>query len=153
MQIDDPVVSRAWWGGWVVLRSNLYENGITLAGPPPQSLVEPVTPEDLRQATLANVSGWAEPMLADPAVIDSSSYQSYIVLTLCRMLYTLRNGVRISKPAAVRWALTTLTGQWTGLIERAWEGRKHSPQDPSIEDVNAHIGLYSPRQLMNKKEK
>ena len=76
----------------MILRSNLYERGITLAGPAPQTLIDPVTPDDLRQATLAILHGWAEPLLADPAQIISHGYQAYIVLTLCRMLHTLQYG-------------------------------------------------------------
>ena len=47
MQIEDPILSRAWWGGWVLLRAALFEKGIILAGLAPQTLVEPVSSEDL----------------------------------------------------------------------------------------------------------
>jgi mycothiol synthase len=129
MQVEGAALSRAWWGGWVVLRSNLYESGITLAGPPPQTLVAPVTSEDLRQATLANLYGWAEPMLTNPAIIDSRGYQSYIVLTLCRMLYTLHFGKLVSKGQAADWAKGYLGKRWTGLIEGAWADRQ-TPSQP-----------------------
>jgi hypothetical protein len=141
MQVEGAALSQAWWGGWVVLRSNLYKCGITLAGPPLQTLLEPVTTEDLRQATLANLYGWAEPMLANPAIIDSRGYQSYIVLTLCRMLYTLHFGKLVSKGQAADWAKGYLGKRWTGLIERAWADRQTPSQPLSPQVVNETLKL------------
>ncbi len=126
MQIDDPQISRAWWGGWVLLRAVLRENGITLAGPEPATLIAPVTPDELRQAMLATLEGWVEPLLKDPDQIGKRGYQSYFVLTLCRIQYTLEYGKIASKPAAARWAQERLGEPWAALIENAWAGR-HDP--------------------------
>jgi Domain of unknown function (DUF4111) len=139
MQIDDPLVSRAWWGGWVLLRSVLYDNGLTLAGPAPQTLVDQVSPDDLKQATLANIPGWAAPLLDHPAELTHRGYQSYIVLTLCRMLYTLETAALASKPDAARWAQSRFGQPWAALIERAWEGRHNPTADASLEDVNGTL--------------
>ena len=139
MQIEDPVLSRAWWGGWVLLRAALFEKGITLTGPAPQTLVEPVSSEDLKQATLAILPGWAVPLLKHPAELAHRGYQSYTVLTLCRMLYTLENAAIASKPVAARWAQIRLGKPWAALIERAWAGR-HDPQSvASTEDVESTL--------------
>jgi hypothetical protein len=66
---------------------------------------------------------WATPMLADPLAWDARGYQSYTVLSLCRILYTLEHGTVVSKAVAARWALATLDKRWIGLIERAVIGR------------------------------
>jgi predicted nucleotidyltransferase len=126
MQLDDADSRRAWWGGWVMLRSNLYQSGIALAGPGPRELVDPVSPAELRAAARALLQGWAVPILREPERMDSRGYQSYIVLTMCRMLRTLRRGDRLSKPAAVRWARRSLDSRWLTLIEHAWAGRQDS---------------------------
>ena len=65
-------------------------------------------------------------MLDAPAPLHIRGYQSYVVLTLCRMLYTLYTGSVATKPVAARWALATLDARWAPLIERAWEGRHNS---------------------------
>ena len=120
---------------WDVHRSILRQQGITLEGPAPQTLIDPVTPAQLQQAMLANLSGWAARLLENPLQMTFRGYQSFIVLTLCRVLYTLQNGEVSSKLAAVRWAKETLGERWEPLIDSAWEGRSHSNGDASPEDI------------------
>lgn len=124
---------------WLVQRAALRTHGITLAGPTPQTLIDPVSPDDLRQAMRGLLNGWISDLLRNPAQIDHWGYQSYIVLSLCRILYTLRTGEIASKPAASRWALGVLDARWRPLIERAWLGRS-SPGDPAPPgDVDATL--------------
>ncbi len=111
---------------WLVHRWILRERGVTLAGPAPQILIDPIAPRDLQRAMVEPVQRWAAPMLDSPAQLHTRGYQAYVVLTLCRMLYTLHTGRVATKPAAARWALATLDARWRPLIERAWEGR-HNP--------------------------
>jgi len=132
MHIQDPSLSRAWWGGWIFLRSVLWENGIILAGPSPRTLTEPVLPEELKQAALATLEGCLAPLLEQPAELAKRGYQSYIVLTVCRILYTLERGAIVSKQVASRWAQEWLEEPWRTLIERAWAGR-HNPDEKATE--------------------
>lgn len=124
---------------WQVHRWILRERGVTLAGPPPRSLIDPIAPRELQQAMVEPVHGWATRMLNDPSHMRARGYQSYIVLTLCRMLYTLETGAVATKPVAARWAMATLDPRWGPLIERAWEGR----HDPDAEQAAAGAG-WSP---------
>ena len=135
MQIDDDRLSHAWWGGWVLLRATLREKGITLAGPGPATLIDPVSPAELKQANLAILHGWAEQILEQPSLMKDRGYQSYIVLTLCRILYTLEFGSTTSKPVAAHWAQATLRQPWVDLIERAWIGRHNPVTEISPADV------------------
>jgi predicted nucleotidyltransferase len=89
---------------WVIQRDVLYRQGVTLAGPPPQSLIDPVTPDEVRQAVLDIFHNWWEPMLADPSWLHRDDYQAFAVLTMCRTLYTLQYGLIASKPVSARWA-------------------------------------------------
>jgi aminoglycoside adenylyltransferase-like protein/nucleotidyltransferase-like protein len=141
MHIDDPILSRAWWGGWVILRENLSTRGVTVTGPAPQTLVEPVSPDELRQAAAAILPGWSKAILANAAEISGRAYQSYTVLTVCRILYTLEHGAVVSKRAAAVWAQEALDAQWRPLIERAWSGRQNPDLRAEAEDVNATLGL------------
>ncbi len=108
---------------WVIHRCILREQGITLAGPDPRTLIDPVTPTQVREGMLSLLSGWALRIPDEPAAMKNRGSQSYIVLSLCRILYTLQYGTVVSKSAAARWAQETLDGRWVLLIERAWTAR------------------------------
>ena len=120
---------------WAVHRHILRQRGITLLGPPPQSLIDPVSPVELKQAMLILLNGWATHILNHPEVIDYLGYQSYTVLSLCRALYTLQSGEIATKPEAIRWALENLDKRWIELIEHAWEGRLASGPQAQPEDI------------------
>jgi predicted nucleotidyltransferase len=124
MQYDD---------GWIVECHVLRERGLTLAGPQPRSLIAPVTPHALRQAMHRILDQWAARIFGDPSRMRTRGYQSFTVLSLCRILYTLDTGRVVSKPVAAQWAKDALGGPWAALIDRAWIGRQHpdalSPQE------------------------
>jgi hypothetical protein len=141
MQIDDPLLRRAWWGGWVLLRAVLRENGIALAGSSLETLIDPVSPDDMKQAMLATLDGWVEPLLENPEQIEHRGYQSYFVLTLCRILYTLEQGAVVSKQVAARWTQERLGEPWRSLIDRAWDGRHNPGAEASVEDVNGTLAF------------
>lgn len=110
------------------------EHGVPLAGPPPATLVEPVAPADLRREALATVADYAD--WAREAQM-SAWKQAYLVVTLCRILYTLETGAVVSKPRAVEWALRSLEPRWHELVVRAAaeradvEGRARRAADPA----------------------
>jgi hypothetical protein len=126
--------------GWVLQRSILRECGVTVAGPPPATLIDPVTACDLRRAAGALMDEWWGTMPTDPTPLRRPGYQIYAVLTMCRMLYTLEHGTVVTKPVAARWALRTLGGPWTALIEQALAWRKDS-RDPILDDVSGVVAL------------
>lgn len=108
---------------WIVQRFALLESGLVVAGPPPASLIEPVSVDDLRAAMRPLLERRERSLRDHPDDLSFRGYQSYVVLTVCRMLYTLAHGTVVSKPTAARWALRTLDERWRKLIERAIEGR------------------------------
>jgi predicted nucleotidyltransferase len=125
--------------GWATHRHILRERGITLVGPPPHTLIDPVSPTDLRQAMLSSFPGWATPILREPTQITHRGYQCYLVLTLCRVLYTLHHGAVVSKPVAARWAQHTLEARWAPLVERAWAARHDAGSEPSPDEVSGTL--------------
>lgn len=127
--------------GWNIHRYLLRERGITLAGPAPRTLVDAVAPDDLRRAMRASLPNWAVRLLDTPALVQHRGYQSYIVLTVCRVLYTLQHGTVVSKRVAADWAGQYLDQRWTPLIEQAWAGRQNPQQAASPEDVKATLEL------------
>lgn len=121
---------------WDVHRYVLRKCGITLAGPALHTLIDPLTPAHLEQAMRINLSGWAKGLLDDPSQMALRGYQSFIVLSLCRILYTLQNHDVVSKQAAAEWAKASLGEGWAPLIESALVGRHHSGGPPSPEDLS-----------------
>ncbi len=107
-----------------VLRWTLREHGVVLAGPDPKSLIDPVSAEQLRAEALSRVleyAEWApEPTEAGPM---SRWKQTYLVLTFCRLLHTIRTGAPASKPKAGTWALDALDPAWTKLVQAALDDR------------------------------
>jgi predicted nucleotidyltransferase len=112
--------------GWMIHRYILRERGITLVGPDPKTLIDPISPNDLRRVMLPKLNGWANQLLNDPKDIIKQGYpSSCIILTLCRMLYTLEFGEVVSKRSAASWVEETLNEKWGTLIARAWLERQH----------------------------
>lgn len=124
---------------WIVQCYVLRECGITLEGPSPRTLIDPISPNDLRQAMLAILHGWATQLLGDPAQINNRGYQSYVALSLCRILFTLEHGTVVSKPIAARWAQEIYGERWISLIERAWIGRQNPQLKAQSDDVNGTL--------------
>ncbi len=114
---------------WIIQRHILREHGVVLAGPKPETLIDAIQPDDIRQAILGFLNEWWLPMLKQPSRLSSMEYQAYAILTMCRALYTLETGTIISKPAAARWAQETLGEQWSTLIHWALRWQTKSPSD------------------------
>lgn len=123
-------------GGAVIQYHTLRESGIVLAGPPIQPRIDPISADELRQAALEILVNWWQPKLADSAILNGDDYQVYAVLTMCRMLYTLRFGEIVSKPVAARWALGVVDGRFTTLIQQADAWQNGMPFDKLDETVD-----------------
>jgi predicted nucleotidyltransferase len=127
--------------GWIVQAYLLRERAITLDGPDPQSLIDPVASDDLRRAMRRVLRGWASELLSEPARIARRGDQSYTVLSLCRILYTLEYGGVTSKRAAAEWAREALGAEWLPLLESAWIGRQHPDQPATVVEVDGTLRL------------
>jgi hypothetical protein len=126
---------------WDVHRSILHERGIVLLGPPAHTLIDPVAPDQLRAVMRSLLAGWGSGLLEHPERIGSRGYQSYIVLSMCRVLFTLQTGQIASKPAALAWARADLEPRWHGLLERAWQGRSQPGGPPDPLDLTKTLDL------------
>lgn len=126
----------AWWE---FHRHILRDCGIVITGPAPQTLIDPVPTERLQDAALATLREGIAPIMENPAQISSRGYQSYIVLSVCRILYTLEHGGVATKPVAARWAQEALGVRWQPLIERAWVGRHHPGVQASADEIGTTL--------------
>ncbi|MDQ3929911.1 MAG: DUF4111 domain-containing protein [Chloroflexota bacterium] len=109
-------------GGWIFHLYTLWEHGITVVGSAVRPLIDSVDPDEMRRAAAPIAELWMEQARNDPGWIEwlhEREHQSFVVLTLCRLLYTLELGAVASKPAAARWAQQALGPHWAPLIAQA----------------------------------
>jgi len=126
---------------WVIERHVLRERGIIIVGPDPKTLIDPVSPNDLRTAVGEGMPVWLNPMIENPAGMSTRGYQSFVVLSLCRMLYTLQHGEILSKAAAADWARRNIDPKWIPLIDRALIGRQYPNLDAQPEDIIGTVDM------------
>ena len=112
----------------IVVRWTLREHGIVLAGPSPSSLVDPIPVNALREDIFETINDWGKKILSNPEPYNNRFYQSFIVLSYCRMLHDLLTGTVSSKRASAEWAKANLDPSWNGLIDRTWAGRPNPEQ-------------------------
>lgn len=107
----------------VVVRWTLREHGVVLLGPKPATLIDIMPVEVLRREILTVINNWGEKILKNPDRFNNRFYQSFIVLSYCRMLHDLHCGVVGSKRKGAEWAKHNLDRLWIDLIDRTWAGR------------------------------
>ncbi|MCA1668851.1 MAG: DUF4111 domain-containing protein [Thermomicrobia bacterium] len=130
---------------WIIQRYILREHGVIVAGPEPRTLIDPVRPDDLRRSVVTLMDTWWGPMRHDTSRLELHhiGYQPYAVLTMCRILYTLKYGEVVSKPVAARWTQEVLGERWTGLIERALAWRKDRRGTLASDDLHETLDLIA----------
>lgn len=133
-----PRLVRSEHGNTRIVRWRLREKGITLAGPEPRRVVDPVDTAALRAEVQANMAIYLSRGLQP---METIFHQAFFVVLYCRMLHTLATGRVGSKTAGAEWAAAHLDPRWRDLIlrsqaERQWdEPRRLTPPDPA--DVEA----------------
>lgn len=125
----------------VIERYVLREHGVVLYGLPLKEWIDPISPDDLRRSMSEMATDWLQPMLAEAVPFETRGYQSYTVISCCRILYTRVKGAVASKPAAARWGFETLGVRWKPLIETALEGRQNPQLPPEAGDVAETLEL------------
>lgn len=105
-----------------VVRWILRRHGITLFGPPAESLIDPVSAADLRREARAELQKYAKWGVSLSQTKGSAWAQPYLVLTVCRLLRTIECGDVTTKAIAGEWAARRLPS-WKPLVERALKDR------------------------------
>ena len=129
--------------GWAFQRYTLRERGVVVYGPRPDSFTDPVDLVEMQQAAVAILGRWQEQARQDADWIDwvrRRSAQGFVVLTICRLLYSLATGSVASKPAAARWAQKTLALRWRALIQGALAGQ-YDEQEISDLELEETLGF------------
>lgn len=127
---------KDWLMNWYVVR----EKGVTLFGPPPAAIIDPISKDEFIQAVKDNIREWRE-WVYHMTHIGS---QAYAILTLCRALYLCRNGEQVSKIQAAQWAEKVLP-EWAETIQNAILWRQHW----RTVDVDPEATFSNTRQFVN----
>jgi len=126
-----------WLMNWYMVR----EKGVALFGPPPEAIIDPISKDEFIQAVKAHAKAWRayfDEMRSRPG-------QAYAILTMCRALFTCRNGEQVSKRQAALWAQKELP-EWSPLINSALLWRQTSRQQ---EVVDHQATLAESRRFVN----
>lgn len=107
----------------IVVKWILREKGVVLAGPKPDTLIDPIPVSELRLDIYHTFSEWGNVIIENPEEINSHFYQTFAVLSYCRMLHDLTRGEISSKRAGAEWVKANWDRKWHDLIDRTWSGR------------------------------
>jgi len=107
---------------WIINRYVLHEKGLTLFGPSPKMLIDPISKEILKHAIQGLMKEWRD-WIKQTEIVSPFNYQAYMIMTMCRALYTFKTGDFVSKKQAMLWAKKELP-EWSLLIDKALIWRK-----------------------------
>jgi hypothetical protein len=116
---------KDWLVNWYVVR----EKGVTLFGPPPTTIIEPISKEEFIEVVKEHLVWWREWI----DEMHTRGSQAYAILTMCRALYTVKNGEQLSKLRAALWAQQELP-EWASTIKNALVWRKLSREENVVYD-------------------
>jgi len=131
---------------WLINNYWLYNYGIALLGPEFNKLIKPIDIADVKKACIRDLHKEWEPKINDPDYLGNSHYQSYIVLNLCRILYTVINNALTSKKISASWIKKEFP-QWKKLIQIAenWRyGKEMSLKEETINFIKFVIKEIEP---------
>jgi len=126
-----PKLPRPYFGGgvfyakapygneWIINQYLLYHHAIALYGPAYKKLIAPIDIAEVQKACKRDLLEEWEPKIRDPIWLANSHYQAYIVLNLCRILYTVLRGATASKKISAQWVRETYGFEWKYLIDAA----------------------------------
>ncbi len=122
---------------WVIQRHVVRECGVVLEGPDPKTLIDFVSPDDIRFCILGVLNEWWFPMLNDASWLrdKGDGDRAFAVITMCRVLHSLEHGSITSKPKAAQWARTKVDSQWKQLIDKAVAVSNHEEENIFLDET------------------
>lgn len=145
-----PVKPRPWYCGfesylyeeapygneWIINNYLLYHHAIPLFGPDIKEWIQPIDILEVQKACIRDLFVEWEPKISNLSYLNDSHNQSYLILNLCRILYTVLNNATGSKRISADWVKREFGLPWKSLIELAqgWQyGMKMEEHDRTIE--------------------
>lgn len=109
---------------WLINYYLIQENSVTLFGPKPNSIIEPISKTEFISGVKDQAFEWRQWI---EHTKGSTGYQLYAVLTICRALYAIHNGEQGSKNVAAKWMRNRFP-KWAHLIDQSLSWRSQSNQ-------------------------
>jgi hypothetical protein len=127
-----------------IVRWVTREKGITLLGPDPKILIDPVSPKDLRNC-IVKILRFVNEKWASKEAINSRMLQTFFVTLCVRALHSIVTGTVASKKTATEWAIENMNSKWHPLIKSAWsewqERREQLCEDADQLSVEQTVSL------------
>ena len=123
---------------WLISWYALQEDGVALAGPPVQTLIDPISLNEYLQAVGEHISHYRYSVKKP----QYKSALSYMVLTVARGVYTIHHGQPGSKIKAAAWAQMRFP-RWSELIKNSLLWRENPQADSlTVERIRPHVEAY-----------
>ena len=117
---------RDWLLNWYFVRAG----GVTLFGAEPKTIIAPNSKQECIDAVREQTEERAKNV---ELARHSRPYQAYLIMTVCRALYAVKNGEQVSKRRAASWAKEKFP-EYASLIENAFEWRANA-RDQNVNHV------------------
>jgi Domain of unknown function (DUF4111) len=101
--------------------------GETILGPPPLDLGPKISRDAYRHAVEVLLKEWPSRVRA-PWVAYVPAHQGYVVMTICRALYSLATGEQTTKEEAAAWAAARYP-EWSSFISEAQQRYRADVRD------------------------
>lgn len=118
--------SPEWIMNWYLAR----EKSKILFGPSPKTLIEPITKDEFIASVKDHARSWGKWVEG----MKNRYAQSYAIFSICRALYSYRNGEQVSKLKAAEWAQVELP-EWADVIQNAVVWKKVG-KDTQPDEIN-----------------
>jgi predicted nucleotidyltransferase len=123
---------------WLINNYLLYNYGITIYGPEFKTLVKnPIDIKDVQKACIQDFYKEWLPKIDDDKYLSNDHYQAYVILNLCRILYTIINAETANKTLSAKWVKENYK-QWNTLINEA-EKWNYSKKMNRINEIKEFI--------------
>ena len=120
---------KEWLMNWYLVR----EKSVTIFGPNPKFIIEPISKEEFLQNVQEHVKSWEDWI----ETMRNRYAQAYAILTICRALYAYKNGDQVSKKQAALWVQKELPA-WAELIQNALVWRDAGKKDKNVNDESSY---------------
>ncbi len=162
-----PQKPRPWyWGGegvlyeeapygneWIINNYLLYNHAIPLVGPDFKELTGPIDIEEVQKACIRDLFKEWETKKINKDWFKDSQHESYFILNLCRILYTVMHKSVDSKKTAASWVKSRYGEPWKNLISAAeqWHyGIELNLREQAIKFVDFVVDQISKTALYNQ---
>jgi predicted nucleotidyltransferase len=121
---------------WLINNYLLYNYGITIYGPEFKTLVkEPIEIKEIQEACIKDFYKEWMPKINDHEWLTNSHYQSYLVLNICRILYTIHESETANKQKSCEWVKMNYM-EWEKIIDEAerWNYGKIMDKEKEVKE-------------------